>query len=422
MKKLWQELINMVRNGLLHIFSGNILTKAIAMISGVAVARIADKAEYAYYSYANNLYAYIEILAGLGLASAMLKYCSSEGDHLQNKAYFSLALRSGSLFQIFASVILCAGVALVTIPFPSARKYIYAMILLPALSYALTTIQTYCRTHLRYKLYSGLGVLQTAIVCVLGILLVWVVSVWGMIAARYIAVVLVIGIGLFCMRDVLGGETAPALDWGTKKAFYSMGISLMIANVFSNLMPINEAFLINNLIRDEVVTANFRVAGLFPEQLRLITGSIVVYYFPIASRISDRTEFWKKAKRIAFLNGVIIIPVIIAGVALTPFFISLLYGQKYVDAIPLTYMLWLMRAANVLIRMIPMNFLPALGHTRFNAICAAVSCVVQVILDYVLILYMGIQGVAYAALAVYLASGFATWGYLYYVCMKKEPY
>ena len=63
-----------------------------------------------------------------------------------------------------------------------------------------------------------------------------------------------------------------------------MSISLMISNLFSLIMPINEMTLINELIRDEVITANYKIAIMIPSQLAFVTQSIVIYYFTIVAK------------------------------------------------------------------------------------------------------------------------------------------
>ena len=68
-----------------------------------------------------------------------------------------------------------------------------------------------------------------------------------------------------------------------------------------------------------------------------------------------------------------------------------------------------MRGINSGIRVIPMNMLAAIGKEKFVSISVIVSCVVQTSLDYILIKKMGVFGVAYGAIAVYLLTGILYW-------------
>ncbi|MBR8699988.1 hypothetical protein I8F96_13985 [Enterococcus casseliflavus] len=58
-EKIKNSIITLMKTGFFHIFTGNILIKAVSFISSFLVVRILTKDEYAYFAYADNLYAYI---------------------------------------------------------------------------------------------------------------------------------------------------------------------------------------------------------------------------------------------------------------------------------------------------------------------------------------------------------------------------
>ena len=66
-----------------------------------------------------------------------------------------------------------------------------------------------------------------------------------------------------------------------------MSLNIVIANAFSGMMPFNENLLIGNIIADEVVLANFRVAGLFPQMILLVAQAVNVYFFPIVAGLDN---------------------------------------------------------------------------------------------------------------------------------------
>ena len=112
---------------------------------------------------------------------------------------------------------------------------------------------------------------------------------------------------------------------------------------------------------------------------------------------------------------VITIAVAIIGMLLTPIIIRYVYGEKYLDAVSLSYVLWIMRSINAGFRMVPMNMLPAIGKTKFNVWCAAISCISLTVVDYIVLKQIGISGIAIGAIIVYLVSGVAFWVYLFRV-------
>lgn len=410
----------LIKDGFLHILTGSFLGRAITMVSSIVVARLVDKTEYAYVSYADNLYTYIGLVAGLGLASALLKFCASNNSSGRDISFVKLSFLWGGSTQFLVSLLMCIVITFVDIPFPQARKYIWALLLYQPLYFLYDTLACYVRTRRENKRYANAGIIMSACLCIFSIVLLLIVGTMGLIYARYIAVIAVfIYLGVFVYRYFAGIEAVP-IDQTEKKSFLAMGLSLMAARMFSEMMPANETFLVNQLIKDEIVTANFRIAGVFPQLLQLVASSVNIYFFPVVAQMTDWREIKKKLISIGTFNFGFVLFAAIVGAVLNPFAIKLLYGQKYVDAIPMTYMLWAMKAMNGCVRMFPMNMLPALGRTKFNLCMAAGSCVVQTFLDYFFIKKLGVYGIAIGTTLVYALSGIAYWWYLMKVCREEQ--
>lgn len=410
------------KGGFFHILTGNVLNKAVAMISSVVVARIVDKVSYAHLSYADNIYSYITLFSGLGMASALLKFCSSDNEKGKDAAYLKFAYTVGGGFELAASIIACIALTVFEIPYDGARVFAWMLVLYPLFSYFISTNSIYMRTQLDNKKYAAAGVAFSLLSCILSIIGIVALGTKGIVAGRYLAVILVFLYTAIYVRKKLQGSNEIKLTTGEKKAFLSMGISLAFANFFSGIMPINEVFLVNNVIRDETISANFRVAGLIPQMLLLVSGAVTVYYFPIIARLKKGNEIKKKVLQIAGINFAVITVITAVGALLTPWVLNLLYSGKYNDAVSISYVLWLMRAANCAVRFVPMNMLPAIGKTKFNLITAIMSCVVQCGLDYFFIKEFGIFGVAYGAIIVYLISGIAYWVYFLKCCKDNKSF
>lgn len=423
-KKLWDGIVNAFKGGLFHILCGNILVKAIGFIASLVVIKYISKDEYAYLSYATNIYSYLSLISGLGAGYALLKYASSGEEIGKNYSYFRFAL----IFSILVDTIFVIGIAIITsiveIPFLQARKYIYYLSLLQVVSCCLMTMQIFLRTQGKNKLYAGVGLVNAVIVLGVGYIGVQFNGAVGYVVAQYAGMVTCVIV--CCLSIARTWRTASpeskklvTIDIDEKKKFLAMGFSIMLSNLFSGMMPINETFLVNNIIKNESITANFRVAGLIPAQLLLISGAIVVYYFPVVAKYKDYRMAWKRIKNIGIITFALVGVITVAGMILTPYIIKFAYGDAYLDSINLSYVLWIMRFANAGIRIVPMNFLPALGKTKFNAWCSGISCVSLTIIDYLLLIKFGISGIAYGAILVYGVSAVALWIYLYSVCNKK---
>lgn len=414
-----KRLLALIKGGFLHILAGNFLSRAITMISGLVIAGLIDKNEYAYLSYADNLYGYLTLLTGLGLSTALLKHCGVKNDVHHDKAYFDFALRYGTLFEFLASILLCIAVSFINIPYPRARVYMWMLCLIPSLSHIYSVCAIYARTQYENRRYALGGVIQSSAGFVFSVAFLMLCGTIGLVAARYAAVIIaLLYVGYYVFRRFRSVVRAK-LERVEIKRFMGMGFAMMTASLFSGMMPINEAFLVNNVIRDEITTANFRVAGIFPSMLLLFSGAVTVYFFPIVSQMTDWRKIRKTVLQIGAFTFLFLGLVAAVGAMATPWVIRLIYGTKYVDAIPMTYMLWGMRAMNCCIRIVPMNLLPAIGKTKIVAWTAFLSCIAQVVIDYYMIQTYGILGVAVGAIIVYAISGIVFWIYMLRACGRE---
>lgn len=410
--------MELYKKGFFHIFLGSILNKLFAFISSVIIVRLISKTDYASLTYTDNIYSYVTLFAGFGMSSAILKYCSSDNQK-KNKAYFKIALKYGSIVQIGIVLIVLLYISIIDIPFSGAKELILIYCFYPIIEYLLSVIYNIVRSLLKNKLYATMSVIQTSIVMTLGIIFVLGTGTKGILIARYIAVVIVVSLGAFFVKKEFKNVEDIKLEKSEIKSFMIMAISLLIANIFSMIMPLNETFLINNLIRDEAITANYKVAVMLPSQLSFITSSIITYYFPIIARMKNKSIIWKNSVKIGRITSIILLGISIIGIGFSKIIILFIYGEKYLDAIGISKIFWIVYFFNAGFRMIPMNILPAIGKTKFNAFMAIISCIIHFYLDYFMISNYGISGVAVATSVVYMLSGIGYWIYLY-ICCKRE--
>ena len=399
------------KGGFFHIILGGMLSKMIAFISSIVIVRLVDKEAYAALAYADNIYSYITLVAGLGMASAVLKFAIGEKE--KNYVFYRFSFLWGSLFQIVLLIAVCIVIGFTNIPFQGTKALLYLLIPYGLLYYWGSLIQSFFRTEFqneRYAKFSFLQVFLTFVLSIIGVLNIGIAGVPLARAGALIAAILLYGKNFFSV--LVRKISNIKLTNIEKKSFLIMAFSLLISNVFSMIMPLNESFLVNNLIADEVITANYKVANLIPSQLAFVTSSIVIYYFPIIAKESDRAAVWKKAVSIGKWVGALIGVISIVGIVITPIILQIVYGDQYSDARLISRMLWIAYGLNAGFRMFPMNVLPAIGCTKYNVIISGASCVVHFILDYIFIQNWGIYGVVYATGLVYLGTGFLYWYYL----------
>ncbi|MBR2604645.1 MAG: oligosaccharide flippase family protein [Clostridia bacterium] len=397
--------------GFFHILLGGSLTKIIAFLSSILIVRFISKNEYAFLSAADNIYAYVYLVTGLGLDIAVLKYCVCDNKAI-NKAYFSYSFKLGTLVEIVIVAIAGLYSLFYPLPFPESKPYLLALILYPFLYYWVCLLQGFMRARLKNREYAYASIIQTIVIFAFSLGFVFLIGAYSIIVARYVGAVIAIIYIYKCIRDELKCESF-ILPREEKNKFLRFGLSLLLANVFSMIMPINETYLINNLVRDATITANYKVANLIPQQLTFFTSAIVTFYFPYFSRMETNLEKRKMSKKVGLLTFAIIGIITVVGIVFSPLVIRIVYGNKYNDIGNLMTILWVMHATNAGIRMLPMNILPAIGYTRFNVYMSVISCVVHFGIDFYCIKTFGVNGAVVAGCTVYVLSALCYWIYLF---------
>lgn len=416
LKIVKEKLAALKSRGFFHILIGSILVKIIAFISSIAVIRIISKEEYGLLSYVDNIYSYINLFSGLGLSTAILKYCSTLKTKEYNSYFFSIALKYGTLFQGILSgivILICIKDGLL---FPKAFFLLISLLFYPLLTQILATFQSYIRAQLNNNLFAKIGIVQAGLVFILSILFTLDLGVIGIVYARYIAIVIVL---VMCFKFIhsiglrYSTNRIDVIGEKEKRDFWKLSISLMLANFFSMVMPLNEMFMINTFLKDELMTANYKVAVLIPSQMMFLASSILIYVFPRIAQM-DSNKILKYTLKIEILLFILIFIAGIIGFGLTPLVVKLVYGDKYIDAIGLSKTYWIVYAINAGFRMLPMNILPAVGSTYFNSVFSILTCIFHTIILYFLIPLYGIYGAAYTLLIVYFLSGIGYWIYFIY--------
>ena len=408
------------RGGFFHILTGDALSRMVGFISSIAIVRIVSQEQYGQLSAIDNLFQYTDLFAGLGMATALLKYSKPAQDMETNRYYLNFSLKYGSLFQMGLSGLLAVYVLFGNISFPEARPLALVLLFFPVLKNVLAVYRSYIRSQMNNRLFANLGIVQTVVVFAGSVGFALLFDVYGIVVARYMAILLVIGIAVAYARKTMAGVKAKPVGASEMRGYMKFSLKVMVASMFSLIIPINEGFLVNDIIRNEVISAQYRVANLIPFQLMFIAQAIAIYSFPLVSQIFDGKAAYKKIKNAGLASFAIVLIIVVPAMLLTPFIFKI-YGEQYAGAIDISYFFWIVHLFNAGIRVIPMNMLPAIGYTTFNMVNSVVSCLVHLGISYYAISNYGIEGVAYASAGVYLISGIVYWIYLRHVCLKKGP-
>ena len=422
-KRLISAFKSVTKKGFFHILAGNTLVKFIAFFSAMLIPRLLTKEDFGRLAYVDNIYSYILLINGLGIATAVLRFVSLANSEIEKKAVFNFGMKFGIAVDFIIILLLMPVLYFLPLPISGAKQYLYLIMFLPIFAFAFDVLTYYLRANFRNRQFSLLTVCYSLVSALSQILLAWKFNIFGAIFARYFATTLALILGFFFIFKAhreIRNEVFP-LNKEYKHNLIKYSLAALAANAFSLIIPLNEQMVLSQIVKSEVQTANYRAAALGAQNIQFITMSVIVFIYPyFAKHSTDGKWLWKNFKKTTLALFVIIGGLTVIAVILTPFIVSLIFGSKYNDIIGLMSFMWVTFGINAALRMPVGNILAAIGQVKYNLIAAAISCAVHIALDIFLISRFGINGLAFAITTVYLLSGIAGVIYFRIFCKKLE--
>lgn len=413
---------NLMQKGFFHIFTGNILVKFVNMFSVLLLPRLLAKTDYGLLAYADNIRNYLLIINGLGISNSVLRYCSIANDPSEKLGYYKLALKMGTLANMFITGISIACFLIIDFPVKGTKAILIMLAGYPLLFYWFECIQFYLRANLENKKFSFLTLTNAFTMVFLQIGLGWFLQINGIIIGRYISIFITLALSIFLLKGLSYYNVKSVLpDKVNYKQFFNCGFVMMLSNLASLMMPLNELFLVGNILKDNNLIADYRAASLLPQNLTFVAVSIAIFAFPHFARNSNNGKWvWEKYKKISLLLLISTIPLMLLLIAFSSLITYIIFGPAYSGAIPIMRILWLTYGINTCFRVIPGNILAAIGDTKFNFLNALLSAILHLMIETYMIKHFGIYGSAWGLMIVYILSSLASNIYLKNKCEKLE--
>lgn len=388
------------QKGLVHIMGSGLLNKVFTFIGNVFVVRFLTKREYGIFGYADNIMTFFLILNGMGIIYGMLQFCSEQRPEEEKETYYWFSLKFGMAFNfaIAIGVFICAMFAPLKVA--EARHVLMIYSLYPLTYYI---YQYYCllmrckRENKRYALLSNLNAFIYMAVEIVG---AYYLKASGIIIALYLATMItsLVGMRFYSIRTL---RNANYLSRHQKLELIKYSAYVCANTMISNLLILMDVFLIGYIIVSPEKIAIYKVAATIPEALIVIPNSVVIFVYPYFAE--HNMEYgWIKQNTKRLIGITAIMNFIIAGMlfVLAPWIIKLLWGAKYMGAVAVFRILSVNYFVSSTLRVNVSNLLASLRKVKLNFYINIVAGISNIVLDAVLIKYMGIDGAAWATLTV----------------------
>lgn len=407
-KQLIEKIRSYSKEGLFHIFGSKMIAQVGGVISSVVVIRHLEKVDYGSYVDAVNLYSYPAVFMGLGMTNVIIQYCSEKVSQARKNAIYRHALWGGNAANIL--------VALVTALLaywqyrggePQTAFYLLLMCGLPFINYADSYAQTVLRVKGKNKVFANANTVYSIVLLLGNIALTKLFDVPGLVFSRYVAyfVATVICMSALWKERFFSGimATKERLEAPDRRQVNNYAFICAITNFTSTVLTLLDVTCLDLVLHDPTVLADYHVAAVIPSACTFVPSCLMVFFYPkLVAAISESKEegrryLFQLAKVYAVVNGVVFL-----GIALcAPVLIWIIYGEKYMNVIGLMQILNVNYLASC-VRSLMGNAIAAVKKVKMNLLFAAVSGVLNIALNMLLIPWLGASGAAIATLIVTL--------------------
>lgn len=414
-RQLWQHL----KKEILHVFTASVLNKIISMLSSMVLTRMLVQNQYGVLSYAGNVYSYAALFSGFGLAVGAMQFGTENRGRPEESSFYRYCAKAGTLANFMIIAFLFMLFLHRELPIAQAKKYIYLYLPLLIIAYLNQTLLLILRSQKRFKTYARLLTVQTIFTAV-GTCIGAIWGLNGVFAAKYVtslAALLTIG---WLMRETLreiihGGK----LDSRQKKELWRYSILNNISSTLNRFLFLIDLSMVAALMASAEAIAVYKVATLIPNALSFIPQSVVICVVPDIIAHNKNSTWLKDTFRKTF-SGMLLFNLFISLCLIlgAPWIIQIVAGKQYLAAVAPFRILVAGYCVAGTFRSLSVNFLAALKAVKGNAICSLITCVTDVVLNFLLIPRFGMLGAACATFLAELTASFVTFGCLIYTLRR----
>lgn len=410
--------------GFYHIFLTSVLVKFVGMAGNILLARVMSKSDYGTYSYILNAYSILILLGDMGTNVTNVQMGSEYAyDSQKQDAWFVWLFRQGMLI-IFASCIILFFSPLFY-PFKNRELGLYtaSLFLLPMLENINRFILSNARSKLKDQVYACINLFSSLVYWFFLLPLSYLFSFRGAIYSGYAVQFSIMLFGLYQSRDFLPRYAATdCLSRAEKRTAFKMSVSSGLSNIINNSLGLIDVFFLGFVLQDMSVIASYRVAANIPNSLAFIPSAIDTVLLPRFARMQGDphrllSSYEKVIATVCGVNLLICMGAFLFG----PQVMTLLYGAQYEDA-AVCFSILIVGYFFSCVRSVSYGVLYSQRKVGVNLTVVALSAVLTVSLNMLLIPRFGSIGAACASVAVNLVAAVVMAGYLihYFVSRIKD--
>lgn len=388
--------------GIIRIFSANLINKIVAFIANVLIVKVLTQNEYGIFSSANNTYNIFTLLIGMGTLSGVLLYGSEKRTDEEKISYYKFSLIVSFFFNMALSCAMFLYSIFRTSGVVQSNPYIRMLCFLPILQYysSFTNTILRCRKdNKKYSLMLNISTISNAVSMIFG---GWLFGILGAVLAKYVSTIITCIVGTIFIRETFKRFNQPIkINRLEKNEFLKYSIGIGLSSAISTALYLVDVMLVDIMIEDSIVLAQYKVATLIPDALIVFPSSIIVAVLPYFAE-NNNSYLWVKNKFLKVFKLNFIINISITGilVVLASIIIKMFWGIEYIDSAVSFRILCGSFFFLGTFRILSTNLLSVFRKVKDNLFISILSIILDIVLDIILIPFLGGVGAALATLLV----------------------
>jgi len=421
MRSKIRSIFEQLKTGVLQMLSANVLNKVISMLSNMVITRLLSQFQFGVWSYALNIYSYLELITGFGLAEGAYQFSAENHGTSKEFSYVKFCLKYGLIIDTFISGVGILILSLQTLSIPESKPYAMGICPLLLLTYIMNVNMYVLLGENRVPEYASITnintVLNAILTCVGAIF-----GVTGILIGRYLAVLVsLIQISIKMKPEIKKIRSSEKIKLSDSKPIWHYSLYNGASSALNRVLYILDITMVGSMIGSAEQVAIYKIGTLIPTALGFIPSSVINAYLPrIIYHRNDSEWLQKNVKKIYF--GVGILNIIICSIlyVLAPYVITIISGQKYIVSVPIFRILIIGYGISGTFRTLSTNILAGLRRVTYNLLLSITSGCCDIAFNYFFISRIGTIGAAYATLGVEIVSSIMGISYAIYIIFFKD--
>lgn len=399
----------------MHLLSANLLIQIAGFGGQIFLTRILSVEDIGTIKILQSYLNILVILASLGLNTAVLKLCSEDIKKEQQLAIFNISFFFTTLISI---VIIVVITFILTFTSLNVDKLLSVYILLIPFLSLTNLIISYLQSQQKIKTISLVQSYSKIFIVVFSTIIAYVSGLNGYIISLVILNAIVFLVTLYYIKNDLKPKTLLKDKLFYMRKLMNIGTFALGANLLTVLLANFNIIIGNHITNDVREIGYYSIAQLIITTMMIIPSTLGQIMVPKISKVSKNLDEVLKIFKIYHKrNTILAVSVaVLAGIS-APYIIPFVFGEEYKNSVYyfeillLGFVFWSIFSPKGITLM-------SLGRSDINFYVSLISVVINITLNYILILHYGMYGAATANTITYLINIFVN-NYFFKYLTKK---